>query len=219
MKETIFTVIIVVLLLTRPGNIEEGGFPSHEYHFVCISDNSEEIYINHQLNEFNRFAHRIGFLESTNNYMAVNGSYIGKYQFGAMALEDLGIDYVDRDLFLSNAEFQDRLFYRWIKLLHKVYLKDQISKYTGKAVVGIEITEAGIIAGSHLGGNGSVKRFFQTGGAYDFFDANGTRVSQYMHLFSDMKVHFNFDIITEEMFIEYREKHRDTEITYYTYSL
>jgi hypothetical protein len=44
------------------------------------------------------------------------------------------------------------------------------------------ITESGILAAAHLGGQGSVKRYFKNGKV--FRDGNGTKITSYMKTFS-----------------------------------
>jgi hypothetical protein len=47
---------------------------------------------------------------------------------------------------------------------NKWILQDIIKKYDGKVVSGIVVTESGILAAAHLGGAGSVKRYFKNNG-------------------------------------------------------
>jgi hypothetical protein len=56
---------------------------------------------------------------------------------------------------------------------NKWILQDIIKKYDGKVVSGIVVTESGILA--HLGGAGSVKRYFNNGEKY-IKDAYGTSI-------------------------------------------
>jgi hypothetical protein len=53
-------------------------------------------------------------------------------------------------------------------------------------VSGIVVTESGILA--HLGGAGSVKRYFNNGEKY-IKDAYGTSIRSYMEAFEDMILH------------------------------
>jgi len=43
---------------------------------------------------------------------------------------------------------------------NKWELKEEIEKFSGKIISGVKITESGILAAAHLGGPGSVKRFW-----------------------------------------------------------
>ena len=66
---------------------------------------------------------------------------------------------------------------------NKAELKDVIEKYEGKIVAGIQITESGILAAAHLGGVGSVKKFFRSKGKRYYRDAYGTSIRSYMRDF------------------------------------
>jgi hypothetical protein len=48
------------------------------------------------------------------------------------------------------------------------------------------ITESGILAAAHLGGQGSVKRYFKNGKV--FKDGNGTKITSYMNKFSGYEI-------------------------------
>ena len=57
--------------------------------------------------------------------------------------------------------------------LNKWELRKEISMFSGQTLAGIPITESGILAAAHLGGVGSVKRFFKTNGNRKFKDGFG----------------------------------------------
>jgi hypothetical protein len=66
---------------------------------------------------------------------------------------------------------------------NKWILQDIIKKYDGKVVSGIVVTESGILAAAHLGGAGSVKRYFKNNGEKYIKDAYGTSIRSYMEAF------------------------------------
>jgi hypothetical protein len=66
---------------------------------------------------------------------------------------------------------------------NKSELKDVIEKYDGQVIAGIQITESGILAAAHLGGVGSVKKFFKNNGNRYYKDAYGTSIRSYMRDF------------------------------------
>lgn len=115
----------------------------------------------------------------TNRY-----GYFGLYQFGDLALKDVGS---------TKEQFKDTLTQHEgaLKLarLNESRLKDVIEKYEGKTYKGVKITRNGIRAAAHLLGAGSVKDFFQgttkTGIAKKgFVDANNTHITDYLRLFT-----------------------------------
>lgn len=139
-------------------------------------------------NTLNHFIHAVGFKESTNNYTVVNKyGYKGRYQFGRMALKDLNLHKMSTKDFLSNRKLQDTAFISLLSI-NKHRLR-KCGKYIGKTINGIQVTESGMLAASHLVGAGNVKRWLKTSGKYSKPDANGTSVDDYMSLFSgyDMK--------------------------------
>lgn len=123
----------------------------------------------------------IAFKESQGKYKKVNSlGYMGKYQFGKETLKTVGVH--DSGQFLNSPRMQEKAF---VALLakNKSELKDIIAKYEGQVVAGILVTESGILAAAHLGGVGSVKKFFKHEGKRYFKDAYGTSIRSYMRDF------------------------------------
>jgi len=131
--------------------------------------------------ELENFLYAIGHRESTNRYDVVNPwGYMGRYQFGRRTLKGLGFKVTKKE-FLSNPQLQEEAM--MALLLHnKEKLQKYIDVFDGKTVNGMLITESGILAAAHLGGQGSVKRYFKNGKV--FRDGNGTKITSYMEKFS-----------------------------------
>lgn len=124
----------------------------------------------------------LAFRESQGKYSTVNSfGYLGKYQFGISTLREIGIH--DSTAFLRSPKLQEKAF---IALLakNKYELREEIERYCGKVIGGIYITESGILAAAHLGGVGSVKRFFKSGGSRQLRDGYGTSIKTYMKKFA-----------------------------------
>ena len=105
-----------------------------------------------------------------NKYKKVNSlGYLGKYQFGTETLKTVGVH--NSSKFLNSPELQEKAF---IALLakNKWELRDEIEKYEGTILNGIRVTESGILAAAHLGGAGSVKKYFKNNGNRFFRDAS-----------------------------------------------
>ena len=138
--------------------------------------------------ELNRFLTDIGFRESGNRYDITNTwGYMGKYQFGKATLKGLGFK-VTRKEFLNNPQLQEEAM--MALLLHnKEKLQKYIDVFDGKTINGMYISESGILAAAHLGGQGSVKRYFKNGKV--FKDAYGTKITSYMELFSGYDIKLN----------------------------
>ena len=138
--------------------------------------------------ELNRFLTDIGFRESGNRYDITNTfGYMGKYQFGKSTLRGLGFK-VSKQEFLNNPQLQEEAM--MALLLHnKEKLQTYIDTFDGQTINGMYISESGILAAAHLGGQGSVKRYFKNGKV--FKDAYGTKITSYMKQFSGYDIKLN----------------------------
>jgi hypothetical protein len=124
------------------------------------------------------FKEALGFKESQGKYQKINSlGYLGKYQFGLETLKTIGVN--DSLTFINSPRLQEKAFVALLSK-NKWELKDEISKYSGKIISGVKVTESGILAAAHLGGAGSVRRFLKTNGARKCKDEYGTSVKTYM---------------------------------------
>jgi soluble lytic murein transglycosylase-like protein len=127
------------------------------------------------------FLDAIGHQESGNRYHVVNRyGYMGKYQFGKSTLKTIKIK-VSKTEFLNNPELQEEAMLRLLRY-NKKRLQKYIDKFDGQTINGILITESGLLAAAHLGGAGSVKKWFRTGKVKK--DGNGVKITSYMERFS-----------------------------------
>jgi len=132
-------------------------------------------------NSHSDFLNAIGFKESGNRYDIVNRfGYMGKYQFGKRTLRGLGFK-MSREEFLNSPEIQEEAMYKLLQT-NKKYLQKYINEYEGQIVHGVLVTESGLLAAAHLGGAGSVKKWFRTGKVRK--DGNGVKITTYMERFS-----------------------------------
>lgn len=124
----------------------------------------------------------LAFKESQGNYRKINTlGYLGKYQFGLETLKSIGVK--DSAHFMNSPKLQEKAF---VTLLakNKYELRAYIARYEGKMIDGVKITESGILAAAHLGGVGSVKRFFNSNGTRSKKDAYGTSIRTYLRDFA-----------------------------------
>ncbi|MHC5202552.1 peptidoglycan-binding protein LysM [Myroides sp. LJL119] len=127
------------------------------------------------------FKQALGARESNGLYTIVNSyGYMGKYQFGKLALRSIGIS--DATTFLENPLLQEKAFDALVSK-NKWILRKEIKEFQGKDIAGIRITESGLIAAAHLGGAGSVKKFLKSNGNYGFRDGFGTSIKSYLKKF------------------------------------
>lgn len=134
----------------------------------------------------------LGQRESSNNYEAVNRlGYLGKYQFGDLALQDLGFkdkdgNWIGKDgitspeEFLKSPEIQDKAIEDYFKI-QEGYLKAKGAlEFIGAELDGIPVTEEGLLMAAHLVGAGAVSKMLKSGEIPE--DANGTTATDYMKL-------------------------------------
>lgn len=149
--------------------------------------------------------------ESSGDYKKVNKfGYLGRYQFGEVALEELGYYFRtkrrwgpknhwegkwtgkhninSKEDFLNNPKVQDiavkELFIRNWKYIRMIGLH----KYLGTKIDGIDITTSGLIAGMHLVGLKGVSRFLMR--KNHVTDGLGTNVKEYINKFKGYKLAF-----------------------------
>jgi hypothetical protein len=148
---------------------------------LCKIEEEKYLLELHHEEELQNFLDALGFRESGNRYHITNKwGYMGKYQFGRSTLKGLGFK-VTKQEFLNNPQLQEEAM--MALLLHnKEKLQKYIDVFDGQTVNGMLITESGILAAAHLGGQGSVKRYFKNGKV--FRDGNGTKITSYMKQFS-----------------------------------
>lgn len=133
------------------------------------------------INRHKDFLDAIGFKESGNRYDIVNRyGYMGRYQFGKKTLRGLGFKQ-SKEEFLNSPLIQEKAMTALLKQ-NKRSLRKYIEKYDGKIVHGVLVTESGLLAAAHLGGAGSVKKWFRTGKVRR--DGNGVKITSYMTKFS-----------------------------------
>ena len=133
------------------------------------------------INRHKDFLDAIGFKESGNRYDIVNRyGYMGRYQFGKKTLRGLGFKQSKQE-FLNSPLVQEKAMTALLKQ-NKRSLRKYIEKYDGKVVHGVLVTESGLLAAAHLGGAGSVKKWFRTGKVRR--DGNGVKITSYMTKFS-----------------------------------
>ena len=193
---TSLTVITVFLSSGfRPFNLETNPWflisEQDGTHYLYPSEEESE-YTNLNIpftgNFFIGFKEAIGYRESESKYKTVNSlGYLGKYQFGIETLKSVGIH--NSSAFLNSPELQEKAF---IALLakNKWELKKEIEKYEGTIMNGIRITESGILAAAHLGGAGTVKKYFKNKGKRNFRDAYGSSIKSYMKMFGGYDTSF-----------------------------
>ena len=200
-KQIIFTIAVSLLSFGVIDSAVTKDKSDNRVELIDLQNEREEELIKIELEEIrvheyhqqqlDSFLNAIGFRESSNRYDIVNRwGYMGKYQFGRSTLKGLGFT-VTRKEFLSNPQLQEEAM--MALLLHnKEKLQKYIDVFDGKTVNGMIITESGILAAAHLGGQGSVKRYFKNGKV--FKDGNGTKITSYMKKFSGYDIQLNYKL-------------------------
>ena len=124
--------------------------------------------------------------ESSGDYNIVNKSgFMGAYQFGNARLDDYreatNTKFTNSE-FVDNKELQDKVF-EWHQEDIKEFITEKgLNTYIGQKINGVEVTENGLIAVAHLGGNGGMLKFLKTNGRYNPSDGK-TKLSDYLKKF------------------------------------
>ncbi|MCK0513240.1 transglycosylase SLT domain-containing protein [Aromatoleum buckelii] len=152
------------------------------------------------------FLKALGQRESSMNPEVINQvGYVGLFQFGEAALQDVGLYAGDgtpksndwagtfsgkygvnslADLLANpDAQIQAVSAYHqqaW-NTLTKAYGAE---RYLGTTINGIPITASGLVAAAHLVGAGTVGEWLKSGGTTDPADGNGTRLVSYLGQFA-----------------------------------
>ena len=158
------------------------------------------------------FLDALGERESGGDYGIVNTlGYLGKYQFGELALIDVGYYTADGTAendwrkgywtgkngidskadFLADGAAQEQAIRAYMKL-QWVYL-GETERFAGQTIGGLKVTESGLLAGAHLLGAGAVTAFLEGGAVAPPSDAYGTAITEYMTLFAGYKTPFAAD--------------------------
>lgn len=152
------------------------------------------------------FLKALGQRESSMLPGAINyAGYVGLFQFGEAALQDVGLYAGDSSPrqndwsgtftgkygvtsladFLADPDAQLQAVTAYHARLWKT-LADTYGagEYIGREVGGVEITESGLVAAAHLLGPATVGKWLASGGASDPSDANGTTLTSYLSSFA-----------------------------------
>lgn len=120
-----------------------------------------------------------------------NTGYIGKYQFGNIALKECGYDFNVNDFKRNPNIFpeseQDKAMVTLLKKNIK-YLGKYIDKFKGKVIGGVKITTSGLLAASHLVGAKNIKKFLNSYGRHIPKDGNGTPCTEYIEKFGGYRI-------------------------------
>ena len=192
-KKWFFYTSLALIIAFLSSGFKTSDIDSHEWFLINDTEATHYLFPSKKQTEYTNlsvpytgkffvgYKEAIAFKESQGKYRKINSlGYMGKYQFGRETLKTVGID--DCNQFLSSPRMQEKAFVALLSK-NKSELKDVIEKYEGQVIAGIQITESGILAAAHLGGAGSVKRFFKHDGKRYFRDAYGTSIRSYLKEF------------------------------------
>ena len=169
------------------------------------------------MKSYEQFLNDLGNRESGGDYKIINSlGYLGKYQFGKLALIDIGYygkngwtgkdGVFSKEDFLNNPVIQEKAIREYQNKIW-IYIKNsKLDKYIGKEINGIKITTSSLLAGYHLKGIGDsaktieksgnktragLKAYLQSNGKIDGTDGYKTKISEYIKLFNNYKTPFD----------------------------
>jgi hypothetical protein len=129
--------------------------------------------------DFDLYADVVGQIESNGDYTVVGGynnHYQGKYQFGRLALKDVGIGFSKeaRQAFLQDPELQETAFQSLTMQNHKTLMRLS-AKYRRLS----QREQLAILAMAHNAGAGGALDYLRTG--QDTADGFGTKGTKYIN--------------------------------------
>lgn len=146
------------------------------------------VYVSDSVKSFKAFLDDIAKLESGGRYdIESKLGYLGRYQIGRLALNDIGMNGITDEDFKATPEVQE-LAMRMLLRKNKKYLQTYIGKYSSKKVCGIHIDESAMLAAAHLTGVGSVIKFLDSNGDTDPVDGNGITTSSRLRKFEGYRL-------------------------------
>ena len=129
------------------------------------------------------YSERLAGTESGGDYGVVNAEgFGGKYQFGQPRLDDYNKatgQNVTMDQFLASPRIQEAAQEWNVGDTDNYISKNALDQYIGQNVGGVTMTQDGLRAMAHLGGNYGMRKFLESGGQFNPADSNGTRLSDY----------------------------------------
>jgi hypothetical protein len=198
-KWSFYTSLTIIIAFLSSG-FKPFDLDTNQWFLINKTDGTHYLFPSQKQNEYTNlgvpftakyfigYKEAIGFKESQGQYRKINSlGYLGKYQFGVETLKTVGIN--NSAEFLDSPKLQEKAFVALLSK-NKWELQDEILKYDGRILNGIKITESGILAAAHLGGVGSVKRYFKSNGKRYMRDAFGTSVKTYLKTFSGYETSF-----------------------------
>ena len=137
--------------------------------------------------EYLRFINDLGHRESENNWLCINRiGCFGEWQFAESTLKYLGFKKITLRKFRKTPDiFPRELQVQALRALINVNLALLMNyeHFIGDSIRGIIITKSGMIAASHLGGAGTLKKFLNTNGKVNKKDVLGTSIYDYLKKF------------------------------------
>lgn len=173
--------------------LSEDWYVDSELHYKVMSleDAKETLNVKSTLQlgkSYVGFKEALAFKESQGIYDIVSRyGYIGKYQFALNSLNAIGV--TDIEDFRQNSKLQEDAFLAYTAR-NKWLLRNYITKYEGKVINGVKVTESGVLAAAHLAGAGNVKKYLRTKGSHQVNDAFGTTLQLYLKRFSGYDTSF-----------------------------
>ena len=150
---------------------------------------SEDVKKKYYESEFTRFINDLGHRESGNNWLSVNRiGCFGEWQFAESTLRYIGYRKITLKKFKANpAIFPREVQLEALKTLIMVNLSylTYYEHFLGDTIKGVVISKSGMIAASHLGGAGSLKKFLNSNGRINKKDIFGTSIYDYLKKFGD----------------------------------
>jgi len=207
-KKAVIAMVIPVLMLSvglsKINDVAKGDteIVNIIQHLPIVKNMTDSVTVD-STKTFQDYINDIAFRESSGRWDISNKhGYMGLFQIGKRALKDIAkrtndpelkdihkkvtIDKFNESPDIFPVDLQTKAFKQLLKN-NQHYLRNYYD-YIDTTINGIHITEAGLLAGAHLVGNGGVKKFLRSNGEKDPVDGNGIHVSEYLAKFANYEV-------------------------------
>lgn len=173
MKCLILCIFLLISITTNEKTLPVLSYDIHKN--TAVSKN---------VSQYLSFLKALGKRESGNDYLNdKNMPYWGYYQIGPLVRRTLRINKSWED-FKNDSTYQDYVMYKNLKYNEDRIGESYIDFFLGKEINGVIVTYSGILAASHIGGGGGVRKYLYTNGMYNPTDKLKTSISDYMRLFA-----------------------------------
>jgi len=179
------TSLVIKRAIVKKEKIEEQKIANRKKELRSIKYRMERYFKSFNRNLYwNKYTRVISKLESNHRYGITNKyGYLGRYQISHKYINHFGFDGTSEE-FLKDELGQEVVMANYTYNNIKAIKKQNLDRYVGRRINGIDITIFGMMASAHLVGIKSLKEYLRSNGKIISKDGNDTSIEKYMEIFS-----------------------------------